>query len=89
MKNYYLHGDIMKDELHIDLLEVFVKHRIVPQISLRNERIRHEYKAMKDEGIKAKAARIFLSEKYFLSEKNIESILYGKRKYLEFNSTQL
>jgi hypothetical protein len=79
----------MKDELHIDLLEVFVKHRIVPMISLRNERIRQEYKTMKDEGIKAKNARIFLSEKYFLSEKNIESILYGKRKKLEFNGTQL
>lgn len=79
----------MKDELHIDLLEVFVKHRIVPQISLRNEKIRHEYKTMKEEGIKAKTARALLAEKYFVSEKNIESILYGRKKELEFTGTNL
>ena len=79
----------MKDELHIDLLEVFVKHRIVPQISLRNEKIRCEYKTMKEEGVKPKAARASLAEKYFISEKNIESILYGRRKELEFSGTDL
>jgi hypothetical protein len=76
----------MKDELHIDLLEVFVKHRIVPQISLRNEKIRHEYKTMKEEGVKPKDARASLAEKYYVSEKNIESILYPRRKNPEFDT---
>jgi len=69
----------MKDELHIDLLEVFVKHNIVSQTSLRNEKIRYEYKKMKENGMKAKDARSFLADKYFLSEKNIESVLYCKK----------
>jgi hypothetical protein len=76
----------MKEELHIDLLEVFVKHQLVPEISLRNEKIRMEYRQMKEEGIKPKDARFSLAEKYFISEKNIESILYKKRNSYELIS---
>lgn len=79
----------MKDELHIDLLEVFVKHQIVPVISLRNERIRLEYKRMKEEGIKPKEARRSLAEKYYISEKNIESILYTRRNNYELINKNL
>lgn len=74
----------MKDELHIDLLEVFVKHKIVPEISLRNERIRQEYREMKESGIKPKYARASLAEKYYVSEKNLESILYTRKRTKEF-----
>lgn len=70
----------MKDELQIDLLEVFVKHKVVSETVLRNEKIRIEYAKMKKEGIRPKEARKTLSEKYFTSEKNLESILYGRKK---------
>lgn len=35
---------------------------------------------MQKEGIKSKEARSTLAEKYFTSEKNLESILYGRKK---------
>jgi len=70
----------MKDEMHLELLEVFVKHNVVPDIVLRNERIRLEYAKMKDDGIKPKTARANLAEKYFISEKSVETILYYKKE---------
>ena len=70
----------MKDELQIDLLEVFVKHKGVSETVLRNEKIKMEYAKMKKEGIRSKDARSALAEKYFTSEKNLESILYGRKK---------
>ncbi len=70
----------MKDELQIDLLEVFVKHKVVPLTVLRNEKIKVEYRKMKEEGIKPKEARALLAEKYFTSEKNIETILYSRKE---------
>jgi len=70
----------MKEELQIDLLEVFVKHKVVSETVLRNEKIRMEYSKMKKEGIRPKDARTQLAEKYFTSEKNLESILYGRKK---------
>ena len=76
----------MKDELHIDLLEVFVKHHVVPETALRNEKIRMEYKKMKTDGIKPKEARAKLAEKYFTSEKNIETILYSRRNNYELSN---
>jgi hypothetical protein len=70
----------MKEELQIDLLEVFVKHKVVSETVLRNEKIRIEYAKMKNDGIRPKEARRILAEKYFTSEKNLESILYGRKK---------
>lgn len=70
----------MKDDLHLELLEVFVKHRVVPGIVLRNEKIRLEYAKLKEEGIKPKTAREHLANKYFISEKNLETILYYKKE---------
>lgn len=70
----------MKEELQIDLLEVFVKHKVVSETTLRNEKIRMEYAKLKKDGVRPKAARSALSEKYFTSEKNLESILYGRKK---------
>ncbi len=78
--NYYLKGEIMKDDLHLELLEVFVKHNVVPGIVLRNEKIRFEYLKMKNEGIKPKTARANLAGKYFISEKCVETILYYKKE---------
>jgi hypothetical protein len=52
----------------------------VPDIVLRNERIRLEYSKMKGDGIKPKTARANLAEKYFISEKSIETILYFKKE---------
>lgn len=70
----------MKEELQIDLLEVLVKHNVVPLTVLRNEKIKMEYNNLRTGGVKSKEARRLLAEKYFTSDKNIESILYGKKK---------
>ena len=71
----------MSEELTKDLLNVLVKHGKVPSAvvtALRNEEIKEEYKQLRDGGQTGKDARRQLAEKNFLSEKQIETILYGK-----------
>lgn len=70
----------MKKELKLDLLRVLVKHDILPETYLRNEEITVEYKELREAGVKGKDAREQLAEKHFTSIKNIEFILYGKKK---------
>ncbi len=73
----------MSDKLTTDLLEVLVKHELVPSsvlTALRNEKIKIEYKKLRDNGRAGKEARAELADKNFLSEKQIETILYGNKK---------
>lgn len=69
----------MRDELHIEILEVLVRHKVVPETIFRNEKIKMEYEKMKRDGIKPKEAKAFLAEKYFISGKSLDTILYTKK----------
>ena len=73
----------MNEELKLDLLEVFVKHNVIPVTILRNEKIKYEYHELRERGAKGKTARLALAEKYFVSEKNIENILYTKKNNVQ------
>ncbi|MBU1095815.1 MAG: hypothetical protein KKB34_04975 [Bacteroidetes bacterium] len=70
----------MDKDLKLDLLRVFVKHDVLPETAVRNEEIIIKYKELRESGITGKEARHKLAEEYFTSIKNIEFILYGKRK---------
>ena len=70
----------MKETLHLDLLEVLVRHGVVPENIFRNEKIRMEYAKMKNEGTKLKYVKESLSAKYCISEKGLDSILYPKKE---------
>lgn len=79
----------MDSSLEIDLIKVFVKHGLLPDICLRDERIRLLYQEMKESGRSPKEARKALSETFFTSEATINSILYNKgraRKSLNVNN---
>lgn len=71
----------MNDELRFDLIKVLIKHKILPETFLRNEEIIIEYRNLRDAGVKGKEAMKQLSEKYFTSTKNIEFIIYEKKKF--------
>lgn len=66
----------MNDSLRLDLLNIFVKHGIISEYSIRNELIRTEYRLMRSKGNEAKEVRQELADKYFLGNKTIEKIIY-------------
>lgn len=80
----------MTDELTKDILQVLVNHNVVPSsviTAMRNENIKLEYKSLRVSGMTGKEARRILSERnyldnngnnYRISEKQIQTILYGK-----------
>lgn len=69
---------ILSDLLRIDLINVFVEHKMLPEIVLRNEKIRYEFNELKNSGMSSNEAKMQLSEKYFLEIKAIEYIVYKK-----------
>ncbi|MBZ0180536.1 MAG: hypothetical protein K8F36_14720 [Melioribacteraceae bacterium] len=71
----------MSDLLRIDLLNVFVEHKMLPEIVLRNEKIRYEFNELKNSGMSSNEAKMQLSEKYFLSIKAIEYIVYKNKNF--------
>lgn len=72
--------EVMTKEFVLDILEVCSKHGYVPDIFVRNMKIQMDYKQLLAMGTKSKKARKDLSDKYCTSIKNIEFILYGKKK---------
>lgn len=48
-------------------------------LAFRNLQIKEEFKIMKNKGIKNKEAFALLSDKFFLSEYSINSIIYLKK----------
>jgi hypothetical protein len=75
-------ANIIKSGLEFDLMEVFVKHSLLPESQLRNAKIRYEFEQLKETGISVKQAKEELADKYFLGIKSIENIIYinSKRK---------
>jgi hypothetical protein len=70
------------EDFHIDLLRVFVKHKMVPEIVLRDELVRREYHSLLNNGhgkTKRGEIRRQLADKFCLGEKSIEVILYETR----------
>lgn len=74
----------MSEEFQIDILEVLVKHRMVPENQLRNTKIKSEYYRLRAEGIKGTEAVKILASTFNTSIKNIHFVLYNKSK--KYNS---
>ena len=72
--------DSITKEMMADLLTVFSKHGFAPVNACRNFRIKFEYEEKRKQQIPGKKAREKLAEEYNMSIKNIEFILYGKKK---------
>jgi len=73
----------LTEDFHIDLLRVFVKHKMVPEIVLRDELVRREYQNLINNGhdkTKLGEIRKLLADKFCLSEKSIEVIIYETRR---------
>lgn len=68
----------MNELMVVELLEVFGRHGIVSPLVVRNAKIRYEFKMLRAEGRKSKWIREFLAERYFVSEKTVEGIIYMK-----------
>lgn len=73
----------MTKEFILDILRVCTKHGYLPDTIVRNFKIQVEYKELRYMGMSGKDAREKLSNDYCTSIKNIESILYGKKNYVE------
>lgn len=72
----------MNSEFHKELLELLVKHKVIPAsviTELRNLDIRAEYKVLKNK-IGSRPAMEKLSEEYFTSVGNIDKIVYPRKK---------
>jgi len=72
--------ETMTKEFVLDILKVCNDHGYLPDTLIRDFSVRLEYVELRNAGSTGKEARIELSKKYFTSQKNIEFILYGKKK---------
>ncbi len=70
---------LMNPDFAIELLQLFARYGLVNGLALRNSLIRKEYNEAKqrDEHIGDFIERT--AAKYFISPKNIEYVLYGKK----------
>jgi hypothetical protein len=75
-----IHNVFTDPEFVVDILNVFNKYGIVSDIELRNAQIRKEWIESKQNGEANKDFVERSAAKYFRSPKNIEFILYGKKK---------
>ena len=76
MKKKNLETALKDAELTMDLLHLFAKYGLVNEIDLRNSIIRKEHKEAKLRGERIQDFIIRMAEKYFISETNIDSIIY-------------
>lgn len=75
-----IHNVFTNPEFVVDILNVFNKYGIVSDIELRNALIRKEYNEAKGKGENVGEFIEKTAAKYYRSPKNIEFILYGKKK---------
>lgn len=86
MKNFEI--NITKDPKFVEYL---MKVKVIDDKTLRDIEIKHEYEHMKRQRTqKLKSVREMLADKYFTSEKTIESVLYDdeETKLLILNLNQ-
>lgn len=70
----------MIDETTVAILKILVDRGLVPRNVLRNIVIKKEYEQMKVGKVRSEEAFETLGEKYFLSPKSIQAIVYFKEK---------
>jgi hypothetical protein len=71
-----------------DMLEVLSKHKFIDDLAKRDYKIRREFdKLVKEDKIPSERAKNLLAEKYFVSFKHIETIVYGLKHKKELPKT--
>lgn len=68
-----------KDEILIELMEVLEKHGLIGFTQLRNAKMRHDFKELRRSGRRSKAIKEYLAEKYFVSIKTVDGVVYDKK----------
>jgi hypothetical protein len=64
-----------------EILDVLTKHNLINDIAVRDYHIRQDYRKLtQQENTPTEKARYLLAEKYFLSEKHIQTIVYDLQK---------
>ena len=63
-----------------EILEVLSKHNLINDLAVRDYHIRKEYQVLLKAETPTEKARFLLAEKYFLSEKHIQTIIYDLQK---------
>ena len=71
--------EIMSDDLQCEILELLNKKGMIPEMVVRDAKIKRDYIKLRRQGVNGKDAREMLSDKYTTGIKNIEKILYGKK----------
>lgn len=71
---------LKKSEFLVELLQLFAKHGLVNEIALRNSMIREEHQESKARGERLKDFIVKAADKYCLSEKSIDAIIYSTHK---------
>lgn len=69
----------IKEEILIELMEVLEKHGLIAFTALRNARMKHEFHQLRKTGMRSKLIKEYLAEKYFVSVKTIEGVVYGRK----------
>jgi len=64
--------------LEQDIIDVLIKHKRIDEHSLRNFRVKTRYKELRELGMSGKDARSKIAKEEFISEKNVQYILYRK-----------
>lgn len=67
-------------ELEIDLLGVLAKHNLVPKLYLRDRQVLRHYAQCLESGNTPKASKELCADKFYISIKTVEYIVYGKHK---------
>lgn len=75
-----MHNVFADPDFVVDILGVLNKYGIVSDIEIRNAMIRKEHSEAKEKGENISDFIKNAAEKYYRSPKNIEFILYGKKK---------
>ncbi len=76
MKNKVLVDPLKDADFEVELFQLLFRYGLVNETTLRNSIIRKEHREAKLRGERIQDFKIRMSEKYFISEARIDSIIY-------------
>ncbi|MBA4405705.1 hypothetical protein C0389_00355 [bacterium] len=80
-QNIFQSQRIFMSKLENDLIEALLKNDVINERLMRDFQIRKRYKYLREvEKLKGKEARLKLVDEFMTGEKNIEDILYSRKR---------
>lgn len=91
MNNKEINNVFLNPDFLVKLMDLFQEYGLVNEVAVRNALIRKDWIEARRKGISNNDFIISCAEKYFLSEKSIESVLYGqsREKYTKLETKNL